>query len=203
MSDNLLITRVFLGCDPGKDGCFTATTDGKNFKFYYMPSHKVSNGKIGKKGQPLMTTEFHDGGFRDIVFQINKDYPNSKFYAGMEDVTGRQGWSAQNNFNFGHTAGLQKMVFIMLDADIEMIKPQKWQTYMGKGYDKIKVPSKSGKTMVNDTKAFAEKIAIAEYPEIDFKKTKRSDNNHDGCIDSFLVCLYRFRRYGKTTDRDL
>jgi hypothetical protein len=188
--------KVYLGCDPGKAGYFTAFDNeakGEKFKFYPIPKHKVATGKLTKAGKPEMKTEFNPMGFRDLVFQINKDFPNSKFIATMEEVTGRHGWSAQSNFNFGHTAGLQYMVFVMLGAKIKMVKPQKWQSYMGAGYDKVKVPSSTGKTMVNDTKAFAEKIATTEYPDIDFKDTPRAKKSHDGKIDSFLVCLYGLR----------
>lgn len=185
---------VYLGCDPGKDGYITAY-DGKDFKFYSMPKKKVETGEFTKSNKPKIKTVFDDAGFRELTLQINRDFDKATFIVTLEDVTGRQGWSAQNNFNFGHTAGLQKMIFIMLGADITMVKPQKWQSFMGQGYAKIKVPSSTGKTMVNDTKAFAEMIATTEYPNIDFRHSARAKNNHDGKIDSFLLCLYGFRRH--------
>ncbi len=48
--------------------------------------------------------------------------------------------------------------------------------------------------MVSDPKAIAEMIVLREYPNIDFKKTERAKVNHDGKIDSFLICLYGIRR---------
>ena len=36
---------IYLGCDPGKDGFFTAF-DGTNFTFYAMPEHKVETGEL-------------------------------------------------------------------------------------------------------------------------------------------------------------
>jgi len=44
-----------------------------------------------------------------------------------------------------------------------------------------------------DAKAMAEHIATSEYPNIDFRKTERAKKNHDGKIDSFLICLYLMR----------
>ena len=184
---------IYLGCDPGKQGFFTAF-DGTNFTFYAMPEHKVETGELLKSGKPQMKTEFHENGFRNLVLQIAQDFPNCSFKGVMEEVTGRHGWSAQNNFTFGHTAGLQKMVYIMLGAEITMVKPQKWQSYIRQGYPDIRKKSSSGKTMVSDPKAIAEMIVQKEYPNIDFRKTERAKVNHDGKIDSFLICLYGIRR---------
>ena len=85
------------------------------------------------------------------------------------------------------------MVFEMLMAEIIEVRPQKWQSVVRRGYELMKVKSSTGKTMVTDAKAMAEHIAITEYPEIDFRKTERAKNNHDGKIDSFLICLYLIR----------
>ena len=85
------------------------------------------------------------------------------------------------------------MIFEILNAEIIMVRPQKWQSVVRQGYDLIKVKSSSGKTMVVDSKMMAEHIATTEYPEIDFRKTKRAKKNHDGKMDSFLICLYNIR----------
>ena len=76
-----------------------------------------------------------------------------------------------------------------------MVRPQKWQSLVRRGYDPMKVPSSTGKTMVVDSKAMAEHIATTEYPNIDFRKTERAKKNHDGKIDSFLICEYLRRTY--------
>ena len=186
--------HILLGMDPGKDGYITAW-DGKDFKFYPMPTHKVETGKLLKSGKPQMKDEFHIGGLIVLQSEIYYDFPNCRFVVAIEQVGGRGGWSAQNNFNFGHTAGLQRMIFEMLDAEIIMVRPQKWQSVVRRGYDLMKVKSSTGKTMVVDSKMMAEHIATTEYPGIDFRKTDRSKNNHDGKMDSFLICLYLMRTY--------
>jgi hypothetical protein len=76
-----------------------------------------------------------------------------------------------------------------------MVRPQKWQSFIRQGYTLIKNPSSSGKTMVVDSKAMAEQIATTEFPDIDFRKSDRAKKNHDGKIDSFLVCNYLIRTY--------
>lgn len=183
---------IYMGLDPGKAGFITAF-DGKDFHFYPMPQHKVETGELLKSGKPQMKTVFHTEGMRDLVYQINRQFPGCEYKVAIEEVGGRGGWSATNNFNFGHTAGLQMMIFIMLGAEITMVRPQKWQSFMRQGYPDIKKASSSGKTMISDPKAVAEMIVKKEYPHIDFKKTARATKNDDNKIDSFLVCLYLIR----------
>lgn len=189
--------KVWLGVDPGKQGYITGTSNGKDFKFYPMPTHKVETGKLLKSGKPQMKDQFHIHGMVDVATKINNDFPNMEIVVAIEEVGGRGGWSATNNFNFGYTAGLQRMIFEFLDAEIIMVRPQKWQSVVRRGYELKKVPSSSGKTMVVDSKLMAEQIATTEFPNIDFRNTERSKINHDGKIDSFLICLYLMRTYKK------
>jgi len=183
---------AYFGVDPGKSGFITLFLDNE-FTFYPMPEHKVETDKASKTGKPIMKSEFHEEGLRDLVFEIKKKIGSAKLKVAIEEVGGRQGWSAQNNFAFGYTAGLQKMIFIMLGADVKMIRPQKWQSFMRQGYAECKKSSSTGKTMVNDPKAMAELIVEREYSTIDFRKTSRARTNDDNKIDSFLLCLYLVR----------
>lgn len=183
---------AYIGVDPGKSG-FITVFFGNDFTFYPMPTHKVETGETTKTGKAKMKTEFHEAGLVDLVYKIKADFPDCKFKVAIEQVGGRTGWSAQNNFNFGYTAGMQKMIFQMLRAEIIMVRPQKWQSFMRQGYPNIKKKSSTGKTMVNDPKAVAEMIVKTEYPQIDFRKTTRAKVNDDNKIDSFLICLYLVR----------
>lgn len=183
-----------MGCDVGKDGYITAF-DGVDFKFYAMPTHKVESGKLLKSGKPQMKDEFHISGLVDLVFQIKSDFPKMDFVVAIEQVGGRGGNGATQNFNFGFVAGMQRMVFEMLGAEIIMVRPQKWQSVVRKGYDIKRVPSSTGKTLIVDAKVMADYIATKEYPNIDFRKTERAKKNHDGKVDSFLICLYLMRTY--------
>ena len=185
---------AYIGVDPGKSGFITIFINNE-FIFIPMPDHKVETGKLLKSGKPQMKTVFHEAGMRDIVFQIKDICKGKEIKVAIEEVGGRGGWSATNNFNFGHTAGLQKMIFIMLGAEITMVRPQKWQSVMRQGYANIKKASSTGKTMISDPKAVAKLIVDTEYPNIDFRKTDRSKVDDDNKIDSFLVCLYLKRKY--------
>ena len=183
---------AYMGLDPGKAGFITLFMDGE-FTFYSMPYHKVDTGKVSKTGKPVMASAFNEEGFRQLTLDIREKTAGYVLKVAVEEVGGRGGWSATNNFNFGYVAGLQRMVFIMLGAEITTVRPQKWQSYMRQGYDNIKKASSTGKTMINDPKAVAAMIVEKEYPNIDFRKSERSKIADDNKIDSFLVCLYLYR----------
>lgn len=188
--------KAYIGLDPGSKGYFVIITEDAQI-FYPMPTHKVGTGKKLKSGKEKMKDEFHQAGMRDLVFKIKKDFSEHKFIAATEQVGGRGGWSATNNFNFGYVMGLQMMVLYMLRAEVTFVRPKKWQNYMRRGYSLIKVKSKSGKTMVDDAKAIAEMIVLKEWPEVDFRRTERSSKNDDNLIDAFLICNYLIRTSSK------
>lgn len=183
---------AYMGIDPGKSGFITIFIEGE-FHFFSMPYHKVPTGALTKTGKPVTKDEFHEEGFRNLIFDIRKLTQNHILKTAIEEVGGRGGWSATNNFEFGYTAGMQKMIPIMLGSEYVMVRPQRWQSFMRRGYPDIKKPSSSGKTMVRDPKAVAEMIVEKEYPDIDFRKTQRAKKNDDNKIDSFLICLYLMR----------
>ena len=189
--------EAYIGIDPGKTGYITIYADGE-FDFYEMPTHPVPNGKLLKSGKEQTKPEFHEEGFISLFSRIQEKYIDYKLFGCIEKVVGRQHWSAQNNFTFGYVAGLQKMLLIMLGAEITMVRPQKWQATMYGNMERIKIPSQSGKTMVNDTKAMSAKVAQILAPKIIFSKqgVKKKDGTthkiHDGKTDSFLICLYLY-----------
>lgn len=180
--------KIFLGIDPGKQGFLVAyNPDKQEHKFYTMPFHDVGTGEFKVKGGEKTESVFHQDGFRDLILQLAKEYSGFKLYGVIEDVTGRQQWSAQNNFAFGFVTGLQTMIYIMLKVEYLPIKPQKWQAMMYRGFDKVKVSSKSGMTMVHDTKATSAIVSKAIAPNIDFRRTTRSKNIDDNKTDAFLI----------------
>jgi len=188
---------AYIGFDPGADGFITAYSVEHDFRFYSMPTELEETGKVLKNGKAQTKPVFSYSGLIELAIEIRKDFDGYEIVAAMEQVGGRGGWSATNNFNFGYKAGCQRMVLELLRAEIIFVRPQKWQSFVRKGYELIKNPSSSGKTMVVDSKAMAELIATTEFPNIDFRKTEKSKKNHDGKIDSFLICLYLIRTYKK------
>jgi hypothetical protein len=183
---------AYIGIDPGKAGVITVKSKDE-LKFYYLPQHKVESGKTLKSGKPQMKSEFHLEGLRDLVFEIASDFKGCEFRGIIEQVLGRAGWSATNNFNFGNIAGIQQMVMVMLGVkEIQFVRPQKWQTYIWRHYKQevIKVPSSTGKTLVNDTKTTSYNLVSKHYPDIDWRKTEKSKNFDDNKVDAFLIMQY-------------
>lgn len=176
---------VYIGIDPGKAGFVTILKDDEAL-FFPMPYERIDGKSV-----------FCEQCLKPLVEEIAQICSGYRIKVAIEQVQGRGGWSATNNFNFGYVAGLQKMMMIMLDADILMVRPQKWQSEMRKGYNNIKKASSTGKTMVTDSKAIAEMIAVTEWPDIDFRKSTRARKNDDNKIDSFLIAQYLKRIDGK------
>jgi len=196
---------AYIGVDPGKGGCITIMSNNI-YQFYFMPTHKVETGELGKNKKPKMKTEFHLEGVRMLLIEITKDFPRKdfEFHAMIEDVIGRQHWSSQNNFEFGRMAGIQQTVLAILGVkEIQFVRPQKWQKYMWKKLevDIIKIPSKSGKTMVNDTKETSFNAVKKHWPHINFGKKllsgKFSKNFDDNKVDSFLIMRYLYEQLNK------
>lgn len=177
---------LYAGVDIGSKG-FITLFDGIDYHFYSMPTKKVGSGHYNKNGSEKQKDVFNSKGFIDIYEDIKNKFPNHKIIVGVEDVGGRGGWSATANFSFGLYAGLQKFVFEMLDAEIVMIRPAVWQSHIRRGF------ARNGM----DSKQFAEHIAITNFPNIDFRKTKRARNNDDNKIDSFLICRYIYEKFKK------
>lgn len=184
--------KAILAIDPGKAG-FICLYINKKYFFYPMPYHKVDSGEKLKNGKPKMKLEFYECGFRDLVLELNEKVRGYELHAVIEEVIGREDWSAQNTFNFGYVAGMQKMICVMLGVKAEMVRPQKWQAFMYKGIKKIMKPSKSGKTMVHDTKATSIMVAKMLGGDLDFRRTVRCDDADDNKTDAFLMCEYKRR----------
>ena len=182
--------NLYIAIDPGKAGFISIITQDGQTDFYPMPTHKVETLETLKDGTPKMKSEFYEKGLILLAAEIAKKYPDTKRFGCIEEVIGRQGWSAQNNFNFGYVAGMQKMMLILLGCKIMMVRPQKWQSYMYQGFTKVMVKSSTGKTMVHDTKATSKIVAQALEPNVDFRKTTKSKNLDDNKTDSFLMCHY-------------
>ena len=178
--------KLFVGIDPGKEGFITLIEEGVEPNFIVMPYHRVES-----------KTVFNYAGFKDIFDELKIHYEGYEIIVAIEEVGGRGGWSATNNFNFGFIAGMQEQLFILLGAEIIKVRPQKWQAYMRQGYPDLKKSSSTGKTQVRDPKAVAEMIVEKEWPEIDFRKTTRAKKNDDNKIDSFLIVQYLIRTYKK------
>lgn len=196
MKDHSLLPAktVFLGFDPGDIG-FICLYDGVDFIFHQMPTHKVETGKMNKAKNPIMKDEFCLAGFISLAHSIKDTYKGFEIIAAIEDVHAIHGASAEATFNFGYTVGMQNLFLELIGAKITRVSPKKWQIVMWRGYEVKQVPSKSGKTLINDTKATSELVAVDLFPEMDFRKNERCRTNDDNKIDSLLICIYAMKNH--------
>lgn len=184
---------IHIGVDPGKTGFITVFKEGE-FYFFPMPKHKVPTGEFTKTGKQKMKSEFHEFGMVLLMRELYKFCKGYKIFSCVEQVTGRNGWAAERNFEFGGMAKVQKFIMMSIGAEVEMVRPQKWQSFLYQDYDMIKIPSSTGKTMVNDTKAMSAMVAKKEYPHINFSTNGKTETVNHNKTDSFLMCVYSIRR---------
>ncbi len=189
--------KVFVGVDVGKVGFMVLYSKKFGYDFYPMPTERVGTGDFLKSGKEKTKAVFSEKGLLLYAFKIKQKYGESaKYIACIEDVTGRFGWSAQSNFSFGYVMGIQKSLLHLMGAEVHLVKAIKWQSYIYSDYEKVMVPSKSGKKMVHDTKATSAKVSQIMEPEIDFRKTERSKNIDDNKTDAFLINVYCQKIFG-------
>jgi len=169
---------IYIGIDPGEKGYLTSM-EGDKLLHHPMPLN--DNGEID--------------GFELANILLDLTPVESEYKIGVEDVHAIFGASAGSTFSFGYNVGELHGVLQSLDLDYELIQPKAWQAEIWKGFEVIKVPSKSGKTMVNDTKAMSKMIAASLFPEANLKKPPRGRKPHDGLCDSLLVAEYMRRKY--------
>ena len=95
--------KLFIGVDPGKTGFFTFWTESLGYFFHAMPYHKVD----GKN-------EFNIEGFKEMFDGILENFNGYEIIVAIEQVGGRGGWSATNNFNFGYDMALHLKVRVTM-----------------------------------------------------------------------------------------
>ena len=94
--------KVFIGVDPGKDGCL-AVIDGE--------------------GKPIFRVFFDEEGYVDAV----RAYGTDTAIAVLEHVGGIPGQSAPAAFNFGDNFGFIRGLLRANGVPYELVRPQKWK----------------------------------------------------------------------------
>lgn len=183
---------VFIGIDPGIKGFFCIMY-GEFMEFYPMPNRQELN-KSGKGKKTVLDYPT----LIKIVLEIRQKYANFDIHVAIEDVHALQGSASGATFEFGRAVGAQNLAIMLIGAKtIQRYSPKRWQADIWLGHNVIKIPSSSGKTMITDTKATSEGVALKLFPDIDFRKSNRSRKNDDNKIDSLLICEYLKRNYEK------
>lgn len=164
--------KVFIGIDPGVNGCISVFCgDSEVVNSHMMPKIK---GKEEIDGEELGR----------LLRMMTKDVD---FHIMVEDVHAIFGAAAGTTFSFGYNVGLLHGVLMDNSLPYTLVQPKRWQKEMWQGLPLIRKKSKTGKTMVTDTKAMSIAAAQKLFPSADLRKSKRARVPHDGVADSVLL----------------
>lgn len=177
-----MAAKTHVGIDPGKDGYITVLNPFRGVQFFEMP-------KIGKE------IDLH------ALWRTLKQIDNESEFpvvAVVEDVHAIYGAAAGSTFEFGWAVGILEAYLVALSIPYTKVQPKAWQKEMFQGIPVQQKASKSGKTMVNNTKLMSEMACKRLFPNEDLRPegcTDRCKKSHDGKTDSLLIAEYCRRHY--------
>lgn len=176
--------KIWWGIDPGGRGCICELDEYNNVEFY--PIEKISGKDIDLVG------------ISNWIFEKINYYDNSKKYflqhIVLEDVHSIFGSSAKSNFQFGWINGAIEGILASFRLPYTKVSPKIWQKEIWMGVKPLLKNSVSDKTVI-DVKATSLVAARRLYPEIDFKRTKKSKKDDDNLVDSLMLATFAKRKY--------
>ena len=104
------------------------------------------------------------------------------------------GTSKATAFSMGHQAGALEGMCIALGVPFHKITAKVWQKEMFQGTVLVTKKSKSGKSIVTDTKATALIVAKQLFPNQKLTFGDRATKPHDGLIDAMLMAEFAKRK---------
>lgn len=123
---------------------------------------------------PKIANNINEGGLWNILKTIDK--PKMAF---LEHVHATPIWSRSSCFKFGETYGIIKGILTSLSIPYMEVSPQTWQKKMHMG-----IP---GGLKPKERSLMA---AHRFFPDIEFRATLGSKNEHDGLIDAALIAQW-------------
>jgi hypothetical protein len=168
--------RIRGGIDVGKDGFISIKIDDNIF-CYPIPliGKEIDVNKLNKV-------------FERIKNEIAIVGADIHFF--LEYAQAIYGSSASATFTFGRVYGYLEAFLVANHIPYTIVKPRKWQSFCWEGIPIQKKPSKSGKTMVNDTKKMSLMAIKRLMPDMDLRANERCKIPHDGKVDSLLIMYY-------------
>ncbi len=175
--------NVFIGIDVGKDGGVVCISE------HGVILTKRTIPKIGDKVD------------YKLIFLHLLHYKNFDVTVAIEDVHGFVGASTKATFNFGHIAGVKlgmtEALSVLYDYRYVMVQPKEWQSAIWKNCDKVYKPKKpKQRTRRVDPKKTSLMAAKRLFPNVDFRRTEKCKNEHDGLVDAALIALYVRKEFG-------
>ncbi len=179
--------KIYMGIDPGGDGCIT-WMDQKHFLDFEF----LKDLKIGK--------EWDLNGLKNFF----KEFEKKDIHVVLEGVNCDPQWTAKTNWSLSRCLTMLETIMSCYNIPYTLIKPRVWQKEMFQGVSEIRKPSKVNKNGVTvrgrlDTKKMSILAAQRLFPNVTMKKPlkngKWSKNYHDGKTDSVLMCEYCKRHF--------
>lgn len=160
---------------------------------------------IGKKGSIVINPELRAPSWHKMpMIQDELDYPGLYQLLAAEASPNTTvifeklgvifGTSKTTAFSMGHQAGAVEMACIALKIPYHKITAKVWQKEMFQGTVLVTKKSKSGKSVVTDTKATALIVCKQLFPHAILVFGDRATKPHDGLIDAMLMAEYAKRK---------
>lgn len=168
----------YLGIDPGLNGGFAVISDNEIRCKIAMPTISFTTREGNTK------TEID----REGVLSFLKKLPEHTHVA-IEKQEAFRGQDIVSSCTICKNYGMLLMALTVARFYITEVSPGDWQAYFGI----VSVKQGSGET----TKQQAYKIAQAKYPDVDFRKSERARQPHDGMVDATLIAVYCQSLFGR------
>jgi hypothetical protein len=172
--------RYYLGIDPGIHGALSLINDKDDVILQYvMP---LEDGRIDTQMFKILIDKTTYHGEANVI---------------LEQPTVLFGVSKTSMAVMFETVGIVKGLLAGLDINYKVLNPKIWQNKIWIDEDRVLKKSKTGKKMVNDTKATSFNAAKRLFPDHDQwyygdnedNKGRRTKIN-DGLVDSLLIAKY-------------
>ena len=152
---------MIIGIDPGVSGAISVLKNKKDIEVYEMPT--MIDGKKNKK-------QVNGSQVANIIKERLND--EKEIIVVVEHVNAMPGQGVTSMFNFGQSFGVIKGICSALSLPIYFVRPTKWKKY----FNLIKTNKDASRTK-----------AIAAYPEISGKLSRKKDSNK---ADAILIARY-------------
>jgi len=160
---------IVAGIDPGKRGA-VVVVDSQTSRAWYE--------KLAYDDAGLLTTRFGQK-FRGVDKVL------------IENIHGRGGWGATQNFNMGYYFGQVMHELIKSQRPFELITPNTWTSLLHREID-LKGAAPKAKSLA---------AYHMYFPHDPIGKTKGKDGYHDGLIDALLIAAYELIKENEVIPR--
>jgi hypothetical protein len=153
------------------------------------------DGSVSLDPMPMVSDEvdYHNL-WMHLAMEKNKNLAVNDVTVIFEKLGVIFGTSKTTAFSMGHQAGALEGMCVALGMSYYKITAKVWQKEMFQGTVLVTKKSKSGKSVVTDTKATALIVVKQLFPNEKLTFGDRATKPHDGLIDARLMAEYARRK---------